>query len=92
MSAPFVNIDRRTPLLLPPDLRDWVPDHDLVHFVVEAIEGMDLRNFRVNHRGSGSRQYPPGMMLAGLLPKSIIQGSTQRLGIDQMSIKEEGTG
>jgi len=26
MPARFVNIDRDTPLLLPPNLRDWVPD------------------------------------------------------------------
>jgi hypothetical protein len=25
MATRFVNIDRDTPLLLPPDLRDWVP-------------------------------------------------------------------
>ena len=25
MSARLVNVDRRTPLLLPPDLRDWIP-------------------------------------------------------------------
>jgi len=29
-------------MLLPPDLCDWVPDHHLAHFVVEAVEGMDL--------------------------------------------------
>jgi hypothetical protein len=28
MATRFVNVDRDTPLLLPPDLRDWVPaDH-----------------------------------------------------------------
>jgi len=32
MAARFVNIDHDTPLLLPPDIRDWVgPDH-MVHF------------------------------------------------------------
>jgi transposase len=67
MSATFVNIDRRTPRLLPPDLRDRVPEDDLVHFVVEAVEGMSLNPFSVNHRGSGSAQYPPGMMLALLI-------------------------
>jgi hypothetical protein len=24
---------------LPPDLRDWVPEDDLVHFVIEAVDG-----------------------------------------------------
>lgn len=67
MSATFVNIDRLTPLLLPCDLRDWVPEDDLVHFVIEAVEGMDLRTLRINHRGSGSAQYPPSMMLSLLI-------------------------
>jgi transposase len=48
-------------------MRDWVPGHDLVHFVVEAVEGMDLRSLRVNYRGSGSAQYPPSMMLSLLI-------------------------
>ena len=32
------DIDRRTPLLLPPDLRDGLPEDHVVHFIVEAIE------------------------------------------------------
>jgi len=34
MSTRFVNIDRDTPMLLPPDLRDWVQQDDLAHFLV----------------------------------------------------------
>ncbi len=64
MATRFVNVDRKTPMLLPPDLRDWVPEGDLVHFVIEAVE---LSRFHVNERGSGSAEYPPRMMLALLL-------------------------
>ena len=53
-------------MLLPADLRQWVPEDDLVHFVVNAVETMRLPALRVNERGSGSKQYPPRMML-GLL-------------------------
>lgn len=67
MAASFVNLDRNTPMLLPPDLRDWVDDDDLVHFVIEACERLPLEAFRVNHRGSGSAQMPPHMMLALLV-------------------------
>ncbi len=63
----FVNVDRDQRLLLPPDLREWVPKDDLVHFVIEAVEGMDLRSFKVNGRGTGSAQYPPHMMLSLLV-------------------------
>jgi hypothetical protein len=31
MGPRFVNIDRDTPLLLPPNLRDWVPADHLAH-------------------------------------------------------------
>ena len=67
MSTKFVSVDHNQPLLLPPDLQDWIPEDDLVHFVIEAVAGLDLRVFRVNARGSGSAQYPPHMMLALLI-------------------------
>ena len=66
MPARYVNVDRETPMLMPPDLRDWVAKDDVTHFIVDALEQCDLGPARVNGRGSGSRQYPPGMML-GLL-------------------------
>jgi transposase len=57
------------PMLLPPDLRDWVPEDDMVHFVIEAVEKMPMRleSFTVNLRGTGSKQYSPRMMLALLV-------------------------
>ena len=66
MAVRFVNIDHDTPMLLPPDLRDWVlPDH-MVHFIMDAVGALDLGRARVNQRGTGDAQYPPSMML-GLL-------------------------
>jgi len=67
MPASFVNLDRNTPMLLPPDLRDWVDEGDLVHFVIEACDRLPLEAFKVNHRGSGNAQMPPHMMLALLV-------------------------
>lgn len=67
MPARFVNIDRDTAMLLPPDLRDWVSEDDLVHFVIKAVERLPLETFTVNHSGSGSAQMPPHMMLALLI-------------------------
>jgi transposase len=66
MAARFVNVDHDTPLLLPPDLRDWVAADHMVHFVMDAVDALDLRRARVNERGTGDAQYPPSMML-GLL-------------------------
>jgi hypothetical protein len=42
MCERLVNVDRETPMLLPADLREWVPADDLVHFVISAVETMML--------------------------------------------------
>ena len=67
MAARFINLDRQTPMLLPCDLRDWVPAGHIVHFILESIEQLPTATFHVNHRGSGSAQYPPAMMLTLLI-------------------------
>jgi transposase len=67
MAARFVTVDHDTPLLLPPNLRDWVPAGHLAHFILDAVDELDLRHVRVNHRGTGSAQYPPRTLLALLL-------------------------
>ena len=67
MSSGFVNIDRDTPMLLPPDLSDWVQEDDLAHFLVDALALVHLRCAAVNTRGTGSEQYPPAMMLSLLI-------------------------
>ena len=63
----FVDFDRDQAFLLPPDLRDWIPEDDLAHFVIEAVERIEMSAFKVNHRGTGSAQYHPRMMLALLI-------------------------
>ena len=73
MGRNLVNVDRDTPMLLAPDLREWVMAEDPVHFVVEAMEQVDLRQAVVNERGTGSAQYPAAMMV-GLLVYCYGQG------------------
>ena len=82
MAARFVSIDRDTPLLLPPNLRDWVPGDHLVHFILDAVDALDLRQVRVNTRGTGSEQYPPPMLLA-LLIYSYATGTFGSRRIEQ---------
>jgi hypothetical protein len=73
-------------MLLPPDLREWVPEDDLVHFVIEAVDRLPLESFRVNHRGTGAKHFPPHMMLAlliysyanGLFSSRKIERATHR--------------
>lgn len=82
MPARFVNVDHDTPMLLPPDLRDWVPADHMVHFVMEAVGMLDLSGARINHTGSGSAQYPPSLML-GLLIYSYATGTFSSRKIEQ---------
>ena len=82
----FVDCERDQPFLLPPDLRDWIPEDDLAHFVIAAVERVEMRAFKVNHRGSGSAQYHPRMMLAlmiycyanGIFASRRIERATHR--------------
>src|SRR6266508_3877541 len=67
MPARLVNIDRQTPMFLPCDLREWVPADHLVHFILDAVEQIPTEHFHINHKGTGSEQYPPGMMLVLLI-------------------------
>ena len=57
--AKFVNIDRDSPMLLPYDIRDWISDDHIVHFILEAVGMVGLNSFKINHKGTGSKQYPP---------------------------------
>jgi len=52
---------------LPIDLREWVPEDDLAHLIIGAVERVDIGAFKVNWRGSGKAQHHPRMMLARLI-------------------------
>ena len=39
----FRTIDRQTGFLLPPSVDEWLPEKHLARFVVEVIDGLDLR-------------------------------------------------
>ena len=86
MATRFVDIDRDSALLLPPDLRDWVPANHLVHFVIDAVEKLDLRKVTVNTRGTGDAQYPPSMLLA-LLTYSYATGVFGSRRIEQLKLE-----
>ena len=69
----FRQVDRQTGFLLPPSVDEWLPERHLARFVVEVIEGLDLRAFIGSYRGSGSASYHPEMLL-GLLVYGYATG------------------
>ena len=69
----FRNFDRDTGYLLPPSVDEWLPKKHLARFVVEVIEGLDLRGMSGSYRGSGSASYHPRLLL-GLLVYGYATG------------------
>jgi transposase len=69
----FRNVDRHTGFLLPPSVDEWLPQRHLARFVVEVIDGLDLRALSGSYRGSGSASYHPSVLL-GLLVYGYATG------------------
>lgn len=69
MPQNFVRAQRDQPFLLPPDMREWLPDDDLVWLVLEAVEQIELEAFTGAYRGDGQGRpaYDPALMVALLL-------------------------
>ncbi|HYN49829.1 MAG TPA: transposase [Thermoleophilaceae bacterium] len=69
MPQNFIGCDREQVFLLPPSLREWLPEDHLAWFVLEAVEEMDLGEFYAVYRedGHGRAAYEPSMMVALLL-------------------------
>jgi len=69
----FRSIDRQTGYLLPPSVDEWLPERHLARFIVEVVDGLDLRGMSGAYRGSGSASYHPRMLL-GLLVYGYATG------------------
>ena len=69
MAQNFIECDREQVFLMPPSLREWLAEDHLAWFVLEAVEGMDLREFYAEYRadGHGRAAYEPSVMVALLL-------------------------
>ncbi len=69
MAYHFVCGDRNQPFLLPPDLRDWLPDDHLAWFILDVVDQLDLGVFHQAHRadGHGHPAYDPKTLLGILL-------------------------
>ena len=69
MAYNFIPVDREQSFLMPPSLRDWLPDDHLAWFVLDAVAQMDLSAFEAKYRadGWGAAAFPPSMMVPLLL-------------------------
>jgi transposase len=84
MPQNFLSCDRDQPMLLPPDLRDWLDDDHLAWFVIDAVEELDLEPFYASYRadGHGAAAHDPKMMVT-LFAYAYAVGERSSRGIER---------
>jgi transposase len=84
MPQNFIGCDRDQEMLLPPSLREWLPEDHLAWFVLEAVAELDLEAFYAAYRsdGWGAAAHDPEMMVA-LLVYAYAIGVRSARGIER---------
>src|SRR6476660_2404936 len=69
MAHDFRCPERRQTFLLPPNMRDWLLEDDIVHLILDAVALMDLSAFETAHKlgGAGQAPFAPSMLLSVLI-------------------------
>ena len=69
MSTTFRRYAPEQSLLLPPDVREWLPEGHLSHHISDLVDGLDLTAFYAGYEGDGRRNapYEPRMLVKVLL-------------------------
>jgi transposase len=69
MAQRFIACDRGQAFLMPPDVREWLPEGHFAWFVLDAVAALDLEEFYAAYRDDGRSRpaYEPSMMVALLL-------------------------
>jgi transposase len=80
----FLLCDREQELLLPPSLREWLPEDHLAWFVLDAVDEIDLNSFYGAYRddGWGRAAFEPAMIVALLLYAYAV-GERSSRGIER---------
>ena len=89
MGARFIGVDREQVFLMPPSVRDWVPEGHLVWTVLDAVGELDLSAFYAAYRadGHGRPAYEPSMMVA-LLMYAYARGNRSARGIERACMED----
>jgi hypothetical protein len=85
----FLFPQRDQPLLMPVDMREWLPEDDLVYVVLDAVATLDLGEFRRRYRadGHGRAAFGPEMMVA-LLLYGYCQGERSSRVIEKRCVRD----
>jgi transposase len=85
MAKGYRPVDRDQPFLLPPDMRQWLPEGHPVWLVIEAVRHMDTSAFHARRRtgGAGAAGYDPDMLLT-LLVWAYANGVTSSRRVERL--------
>ena len=69
MAANYLPYEPDQDFLLPPSMREWLPDGHLAFFINDTVEALDLAAFHARYEKGGPRNQPfhPAMMVKVLL-------------------------
>jgi transposase len=89
MPQNFLSCEREQVLLMPPSLRDWLPEDHLVWFILATVEELDLGAFYTSYRadGHGRAAHDPAMVLA-LLLYAYARGQRSSRGIERSCVED----
>lgn len=88
MAYNYTECNRDQRYLLPPDMKEWLPEGHLAWFLIDAVGQMDLSAFHAAHRtdGKGQKAHHPAMMLAVLL-YAYCQGERSSRKIERYCVE-----
>ena len=89
MPQNFLFPQRDQPMLMPVDMREWLPEDDLVFVVLDAVAMLDLGEFRRRYRadGHGRAAFDPEMMVV-LLLYGYCQGERSSRVIEKRCVRD----
>src|SRR3954452_24162114 len=89
MAPSFIACDREQSFLMPPDVREWLPEDHFAWFVLGAVESMELESFYGAYRADGRSRpaFDPAMMVA-LILYAYARGNRSSRAIERACVED----
>jgi transposase len=89
MAQRFIACDREQSFLMPPDVREWLPEDHFAWFVLGAVEAMELEAFYGAYRADGRSRpaFDPAMMVA-LILYADARGNRSSRAIERACVED----
>jgi transposase len=92
MNRIYLSYDPEQKLLLPPDLRDWLPEGHLALFISDVVDELDLRAIVESYESGDGRGRPPyhPMMMVKLLVYGYSIGKVSSRKLEKATYEDVG--